>query len=104
MQAAVERASLWISTCRSLEVLHLQNNPKLVPVEECKERPAGFHALMNDVVHNARLRVLSLSAAMQACPAASLAKTCARASFMCRNHQKTCCEPLSDVTVTTLKC
>ena len=63
----------YFSTCRSLEVLHLQINPQLVPVEEYKERPGSFHAVMNDVMHNARLRVLSLSAAMQACPAASLA-------------------------------
>ena len=73
MQAALERASFEFSTCRSLEVLHLQIYPQLVRVEECKERPGSFHAVMKDVVHNTRLRVLSLSAAVQACPAASLA-------------------------------
>ncbi len=66
-------------------MLHLQINPLLVPVDECKERPGDFHAVMHDVMHNARLRVLSLSATMQACPTASLAQTCARASCMSHN-------------------
>ena len=65
-------------------MLHLQINPQVVPVEE---RPGSFHAVMKNVMRNARLRVLSLCAAVQACPAASLAQTCARASSMCYNNK-----------------
>ena len=78
-------------------MLHLQINPELVPVEE---RPGSFHAIMNDVVHNARLRVLSLSADTQACPAARLAQTRACASSMCYNNKypavSLCCFLTSD--------
>ena len=48
----------------------MQINPWLVPAEECKERPDGFYAVVKNVMRNARLRVLSLSAAVQACHAA----------------------------------
>ena len=60
-------------------MLHLQINAWLVPAEECRERPNGFYVVMKNVMRNARLRVLSLSAAVQACHAASLAQTWARA-------------------------
>ena len=56
-------------------MLHLQINPWLVPAEEREECPASLYAVMKNVMRNARLRVLSLSAAVQACPAASLAQT-----------------------------
>ncbi len=68
-------------------MLHLQINPWLMPAEECKERLGRFYAVMKNVMRNARLRVLSLSAAVQACPAASLAQTWARASSMCYNNK-----------------
>jgi len=83
-------------------VLHLQINPWLVPAEECKERPDGFYAVMKNVMRNARLRVLSLSAAVQACPAASLAQTWARAP-PCAKPQRPCCKPLPVLDVRTLK-
>ena len=83
-------------------MLHLQINPWLLPPEECKERPDGFYAVMKDVVRNARLRVFSLSAAVQACPAASLAQTWARAP-PCAKPQLLCNKPLPVLDVRTLK-
>ena len=83
-------------------MLHLQINPWLVPAEECKERPDGFYAVIKNVMRNARLRVLSLSAAMQACPATSLAQTWARAPS-CANSQRPCCKPLPFLDARTLK-
>jgi len=83
-------------------VLHLQINPWLMSEEECKERSGRFFADMKNVMRNARLRVLSLSASVQACPAASLAQTWARAP-PCAKPQIPCCKPLPVLDVRTLE-